>query len=281
MNTKKQSGKGLSGFLLGLLLATIVIAGVVFFINRSNEKVFKEDVVEEAPEPEILTPDRSVSAVSEPSTASEPALEASQASDVMGDFIKEQQASEEETGEVIVEEEDNVVTPPPVETEKATPPAPRVEPKRESKPVEKKAEAKPKPKKEREQPKKATPKATPKKETQPSAEQILNSGSIEKAREDVRKEEDRKAKASQAEKQSARSSRMVVLQMGSFNDRASAETHRAKLAMMGVPGRITEADVNGKHVYRVQSNRLDSNSAKQTQQVLKKNGVDSFARTVK
>lgn len=278
MNTKKQSGKGLSGFLLGLLLATVVIAVVVFFINRSNEKVFKEEVVEETPTPEILTPDKSVSAVSEPSVVSEPALEASQASDVMGDFIKEQQASEE-AEEAVVEEEVNAVTPLPAETEKATKPTPRVveQPKPESKPAEKKAETKPKPKKEREQPKKVTPK----KETQPSAEQILNSGSIEKAREDVRKEEDRKAKASQAEKQSAKSSRMVVLQMGSFNDRTSAETHRAKLAMMGIPGRITEADVNGKRVYRVQSNRLDSDSAKQTQQVLKKNGVDSFARTVK
>lgn len=275
-NRKKQSGKGLSGFVLGLLLATVVIAGVVFFINRSNERVFKEGVVEEAPAPEILTPDRNTPSVPETPAVSEPSLEASEdVSDVIGDFIREQQASEQTpTQEVITDEV--VETPLPVEKPIVSKPR-VVEPvKPESKPAEKKAESKPK--KEREQPKKVTPKQ----EVQPSAEQILNSGSIEKAREDVRKEADRKANAGKkTEKSSAQSGRMVVLQMGSFNNRESAESQRAQLAMMGIPSRITEATVNGKRVYRVQSNRLDSNAAKQTQQILKKNGVDSFARTVK
>ena len=57
MNAKKQYGKGLSGFVLGLLLATLVIAGVLFFLNQSNKKAFKEEVQKELPPPpEVLVP---------------------------------------------------------------------------------------------------------------------------------------------------------------------------------------------------------------------------------
>lgn len=57
MNVNKQHGKGLSGFMLGLLLATLVIAAILFFLNRSSKDSFKqqEPVVITAV-PEILTP---------------------------------------------------------------------------------------------------------------------------------------------------------------------------------------------------------------------------------
>lgn len=41
MNENKQSGKGLAGFFVGLLLATAVIAGVLFFLNKSNKAAIK------------------------------------------------------------------------------------------------------------------------------------------------------------------------------------------------------------------------------------------------
>ncbi len=69
--------------------------------------------------------------------------------------------------------------------------------------------------------------------------------------------------------------------MGSFNNRESAEAHRAKLAMMGVSSSVVEGEVNGKPVYRVQSGRMSKDAARRAQQTLQRNGVDSFARSVK
>lgn len=250
MNAKKQYGKGLSGFVLGLLLATLVIAGVLFFLNQSNKKAFKEEVQKELPPPpEVLVPKDS-------SPASVPQLPASAefetSSDVLGEFIEEQQASEAET-------HTEAVTPPPVPARTE----PRVERPRAERP------AKPEPK-----PKPAEKKAAPKPAAKPTPEQILNSGSIEKAR--------KEAQAEQAKKPAATSGgARVIVQMGSFADRQSAEAHRAKLAMMGVSSNVSEATVNGKSVYRVQSGRLSKAEADSARKTLQQNGVDSFARSVK
>lgn len=277
MSAKKQYGKGLSGFMLGLLLATAVIAGVVFFLNKSNKEAFKEEAQKELPKPEILTPQSSGTAASAPPAASTPA---DTASDVLGGFIEGQQAaSEAETGTASEPE-----TP---DASAAVPPQTAVKPKPEQKPAVKKPESKPEAKKE--QPKKEEAE----KPAKPTPEQILNSGSIEKAREDARadaakkeavKKESSKEGAKKADggKQAADSEGgRTVLQMGSFNNRESAEAHRAKLAMMGVSSSVVEGEVNGKPVYRVQSGRMSKDAARRAQQTLRSNGVDSFARSVK
>lgn len=284
MSAKKQSGKGISGFMLGLLLATAVIAGILFFLNKSNQETFKEEKPKELPKPEILTPKSSKPDASAPSAASE----AVPASDVFGGFVErqtQQSASAAETGSAVSEPEapdTSVVTVPP-----KTVPA---KPKTEAGSADKKPEVKPEVKKA--QPKKEESKKEEPKKSQPTPEQILNSGSIEKAREEARaeaeKKETAKAKAQKTESGKAESSKKsaeeggrTVLQMGSFNNRESAEAQRAKLAMMGVSSSVTEGEVNGKPVYRVQSGRMSSEAARNTQQTLKRNGVDSFTRTVK
>lgn len=248
MNAKKQHGKGLSGFVLGLLLATLVIAGVLFFLNKSNKSAFKEEVQKELPPPppEVLTPSRPDASMPQLPASSEYA-----SSDVLGDFIEEQQASEAVT-----------VTPvPPVTAPTQTVERPRVE--RPAKPV-----TPAKPAEKPVEPKKPAAKPTP--------EQILNSGSIEKARKEAQAE-----KAKKPAEQAPAAAGRVIVQMGSFADRQSAEAHRAKLAMMGVSSNVTEATVNGKSVYRVQSGRLSAADASQARKVLQQNGVDSFTRSVK
>lgn len=256
MNAKKQYGKGLSGFVLGLLLATLVIAGVLFFLNQSNKKAFKEEVQKELPPPpEVLVPKDSPPA-SVPQLPASAEFETS--SDVLGEFIEEQQTSEAET-------HTEAVTPPPVPARTE----PRAEQPRTERPRAERP-AKPEPK-----PKPVEKKTEPKAAAKPTPEQILNSGSIEKAR--------KEAQAEQAKKPAATSSggARVIVQMGSFADRQSAEAHRAKLAMMGVSSNVSEATVNGKSVYRVQSGRLSKAEADSTRKTLQQNGVDSFARSVK
>ena len=57
MNAKQQYGQGLSGFMMGLLLATVIIGAVVYWLNRGSSNDFKEPTVQkELPVPEILTP---------------------------------------------------------------------------------------------------------------------------------------------------------------------------------------------------------------------------------
>lgn len=182
-----------------------------------------------------------------------PDLSASSASDlaasgvdVLEGFILEQTASEPQTAPV---------TP-------AVPVAPKAE-KPAAKPTQQpKAEAKPK------------PETKPAPAAKPTPEQILDSGSIEKARKEAQKEAVQKAERKPAPAAGGN----LILQMGSFGDQQSADAQRAKLAMMGVSSNVVQATVNGKTVYRVQSGRLSRAEAERTRQTLKQNGVDSLTR---
>ena len=57
MKKSTQYGKGLAGFFFGLILATGIIAGILFFLNQGNQNVFKElTQPKQSEEPEILKP---------------------------------------------------------------------------------------------------------------------------------------------------------------------------------------------------------------------------------
>ena len=144
----------------------------------------------------------------------------------------------------------------------------------------------------------------------PTAEQILNSGSIEKAREVARQEaqakraKQRAAEAAQANKADrapaqARESKSdqpaaaqnktgnksagnktdrTTVQAGAYNTRQAAEAQRAKLALMGVNTQVVEVQSNGKTLYRVQTRSMDSKHANQVRETLQQNGVNSIPR---
>jgi len=57
MKKSTQYGKGLAGVFFGLILATGIIAGILFFLNQGNQNVFKElTQPKQSEEPEILKP---------------------------------------------------------------------------------------------------------------------------------------------------------------------------------------------------------------------------------
>ena len=150
----------------------------------------------------------------------------------------------------------------------------------------------------------------------PTAEQILNSGSIEKAREVARQEAQAKrakqraaeaaqanskadnapapAKESKADQPAAPSkanseakpraeskpanTRRTTVQAGAYNTRQAAEAQRAKLALMGVNTQVVEVQSNGKTLYRVQTRSMDSKHANQVRETLQQNGVNSIPR---
>ena len=309
MKKQTQHGKGLSGFFSGLLLATAVIIGILFFLNKENRGGFKEvKPAKEVSETEVLQPkgnrtkprqeeepetvpdqggvaggeskpetvpevggETSKPVVAEPKTEAKPQH---QAGEVAGSEAVTQEASsaKPETGKTVE---------PKTETEKKTAGLTDKQKARiERKLAEKKAAEK----------KAAEHKATAKKdigqkESKPTPEQILNSGSIEKARAEHKaaqaKEEAKKAVSGDNSAKASSGGRKVVLQMGSYVDRKSAETQRAKLAMMGISSSVVESTANGKDVYRVQSAAMAQDDAKNVQQTLQKHGVNSFARSVK
>ncbi|RKW29949.1 MAG: SPOR domain-containing protein, partial [Kingella sp. (in: b-proteobacteria)] len=177
-------------------------------------------------------------------------------------------------------------------------------------------------------------------DVQPTAEQILNSGNLEKAREVAQREARERrarqaavarekavqaansankhtaeekpvstAKPASAEKttaaekpatapktapasnkntaaaeskpaaaENASASGKASVQAGAYNNRQAADEQRAKLAAMGVQTKVVTVQSNGKTVYRVQTNQMNSTQANQIKQRLQSKGVDSITR---
>ncbi len=124
------------------------------------------------------------------------------------------------------------------------------------------------------------------KTSKPTPEQILNSGSIEKARQEANKGAAKEVKKAEADKSSAKAEaktaeggKKVILQMGSYADRNSADAQRAKLAMLGISSKVVERTNGDKTVYRVQSNSMSSEAAKNVQKDLQKHNINSLMRS--
>ena len=115
--------------------------------------------------------------------------------------------------------------------------------------------------------------------TKPTPEQILEHGSVEKARAANQKEAAKKQaeKAPASTETQASSGRTVKLQAGSFGSKEQAEAQRAKLALLGISAQVETAQVNGKSVHRVRTARLNENKAAQVRKQLSNNGIDSIA----
>ena len=307
MKKQTQHGKGLSGFFSGLLLATAVIIGILFFLNKENRGGFKEvKPAKEASGTEVLQPKGNRT---KPQQAEEPETVPEQ-SGITGGGSKPETATGQAEPETVpevggetskpaavepkteagtaagseavaqnassAEQETDKTVEPKAGTEKTTAGlTDKQKARAERRLVEKKAAEK----------KAAAKKDNGQKESKPTPEQILNSGSIEKARAEHKaaqaQEDAKKAASGENSAKAASGGRKVVLQMGSYADRKSAETQRAKLAMMGISSSVVESSANGKDIYRVQSGAMAQDAAKSMQQTLQKNGVNSFARSVK
>ncbi len=220
----RQTGNGLTSFIVGLLIATMIIAGILYFLNKSKSD-FKNPAVNNTPPsaPEILTPPASSMPDLPPvilptPTASQPAESASTPT-VSASQIDEQ-SSRPNTP-------DN-----PSHTPATTP--------NSGKSIK------------TENPPTVTP------------EQILESGSIEKALQDVQKKQNTKNK--------------VYLQIGSFNNLTDADAQRAKLIMLGIDSNIITVHIKGNTRYRVITNKMNQQEANQIQQTLQQNNFDSLTK---
>ena len=129
--------------------------------------------------------------------------------------------------------------------------------------------------------------AEAKKQNKPTPEQILNSGSIEKARKaanaSATKESSNAVSKQSAEKAetAANSGKKAFLQLGSYADRSSADSQRAKLAILGVSSRVVESQNGDKTIYRVQSNTMPQEAAVKLQKNLQGHNINSLIRSTK
>lgn len=285
MNKFSQSGKGLSGFFFGLILATVIIAGILFYLNQTGQNAFKSPFLSKQPaETEILKPknqpkedvqpdptDHNV--LTEPdgaktleSTDGEKTIDKQDVADKVTEVAEqtdepEQEEPKERNIRKKAGQSEEHVRGVREEVSKKDAGMPKKQAVKPSETVEKKAV--------KEEKKAGKGKTEPK----PTPEQILNSGSIEKARSEA-------AREVQKLKTSVKEEATNYLQMGAYANRQSAEEQRAKLAILGISSKVVGYQAGSKILYRVQSNNMSADAVKKMQAELKKHGVASLIRSI-
>lgn len=278
MNKFSQSGKGLSGFFFGLILATVIIAGILFYLNQSGQNAFKIPVPSKQPaETEILKPKNQPKEDIQPEPADQNALSEPDAATEAEQSDAEKAADkadevEEKAGEPEREEPDGQAVRKKVLTEEREQTVREKAQKKDAETVKKQA-VKPSKETEKKAPKEEKKAEKEKVAPKPTPEQILNSGSIEKARSAAAKEVQKMKTFDKAEA-------THYLQMGAYADRRSAEGQRAKLAILGISSKVVGYQAGHKTLYRVQSGNMSADAVKKMQDELKKHEVASLIRSI-
>ena len=325
MHAKHQQGKGLFSFMAGSIAALIAIAGVLFTLNNNKARDFKnpatskQQPASQTDQTEVLLPSNVAASAANNTRTIAPTREDYEP--IVASTPRTRPAKPRIEPEITTDEEEPIVSKEKPKKPETTRRAPDMmddpvlgditenEPPRETKPRKSEGKA------DNRQPEKPKLSEAEKRRRQqediadrnakPTAEQILNSGSIEKAREVARQEaqakraKQRAAEEAQANKADrapaqARESKSdqpaaaqnktgnktdrTTVQAGAYNSRQAAEAQRAKLALMGVNTQIVEVQSNGKTLYRVQTRSMDSKRANQVRETLQQNGVNSIPR---
>lgn len=235
----KPHGKGLSGFIFGLLLATLIICVVLYFLNNTPSGIKQPEAPKTEIQPEILTP------------------------------RQEHQPEHRPSDTTAGSDSGHYTLPPGDITDK--PPVAASVPQQASTPAQR-PEDKPAQEDKTVQTKPRDPQRKPEPEAKPTPEQILESGNVERAREQARRQR-REAEAHNS------GNGHYIVQMGSYNNPQAADTQRAKLAMLGVNARVASSKrSDGQTVYRIQSGRLSRAEAQALSDKLRSNGIDTLTR---
>ena len=234
----KTLGQTLNGILIGLVLGAIIIAVLLWFLNK--QKVPTEPPRASQPEKtEIMVPNGSGTTSNPPVVA--PASDPTTIPSITPSTASEVAPDDEDTTGV------PAISKPPVD----------------KKPVNKTPDA--------------AKKDTIKPAVKPTPEQILESGSVEKARALAAKEAEAKKRAEAAPKKDAPATgRSVKLQAGSFATAEQAEAQRAKLALLGISSHVESGQANGKTVHRVRTNTLNESKADSVRKQLSNNGIETI-----
>ena len=252
----KSLGQTLNGILIGLILGAIIIAILLWFLNKQKMPI-EPPKASEPTKTEIMVPNQAELPHTDPTPT------ASEGTGTLG--TENTGAASELLEHEESESEKPVIVKPPQNKHEAGSKAQTGEKKPQTTPpVDKKPEGK------------STDNKT---SSKPTPEQILEHGSVEKARAANQKEAAKKQaeKAPAKEEAKASTGRSVKLQAGSFGSKEQAEAQRAKLALLGISAQVETGQVNGKPVHRVRTARLNEDKAAQVRKQLSNNGIDSIA----
>lgn len=282
MYSKKQHGKGLIAFLAGSVVALVAIALMLLTLNRTSDKAFKQpELVQKPQQPEILTPNAvpsvPITNMAQPSvspTTTQPTIPhaASTASPVESVQKTPSNTSVKTTESVVPAErgktpnstfEDNMAM------------------LSNDEPVEPVIKDKPKTPKDKNKVVATNKPPVPNEKVEdvkPTAQQILDSGNLEKAREVARREAQAKAQVTNKGANTQENIRgSVSIQAGAYGNKKAAEDQRAKLALMGVQTKVVPIKkADGTTVYRVQTNKMQGDKANQVKQTLQNNGINTY-----
>ena len=251
----KSLGQTLNGILIGLILGAIIIAILLWFLNKQKMPI-EPPKASEPTKTEIMVPNQAELPHTDPTpTASETGTLGTENTGAASELVEHEES----------ETEKPVIVRPPQNKHETGSKAQTGEKKPQTTPpVDKKPEGK------------STDNKT---SSKPTPEQILEHGSVEKARAANQKEAAKKQaeKAPASTETQASSGRTVKLQAGSFGSKEQAEAQRAKLALLGISAQVETAQVNGKSVHRVRTARLNESKAAQVRKQLSNNGIDSIA----
>lgn len=285
MNKFSQSGKGLSGFFFGLILATVIIAGILFYLNQTGQNAFKNPFLSKQPaETEILKPKNQPEEDLQPDPTDHNVLTEPDGAKTMESTDGEKTIDKQAVADKVTEVAEHTDEPEQEEPKernirkKAGQSEEHVREVREEVSKKdagtpKKQAVKPSEKVEKKAVKEEKKAGKGKTEPKPTPEQILNSGSIEKARSEA-------AREVQKLKTSVKEEATNYLQMGAYANRQGAEEQRAKLAILGISSKVVGYQAGSKMLYRVQSNNMSADAVKKMQAELKKHGVASLIRSI-
>lgn len=285
----RAHGKGLSGFIFGLLCATAAIMGVLYFLNHTSSGL-RQDVQTKPPEippVEIVRPrgagaplpdagatSNALAPLEVEPSVSVPTQANHQSGHTASDVAHYHAASEPKS------------PPKPASTPSRKPVVTTVKPTAEqilnSGSIEKANEEVARAQTQRNEAQRSA-RSTPK----PTAEQILNSGSIEKANEEVARRQatqqsagtsrDTAGTQSNRNNTAASGSRNVV-QAGAFGSEAAAKSRQQQLNSMGIRTQIQSYTVNGQRLYAVRSARMSREEAQALANRWREQGVDAIVK---
>lgn len=287
MYFKQQQGGGLFNFMTGSIVTLGAIAAVLFMLNQNNARDFQQPKMVNNPvssEPAVLTPKPDMATST---TVANVETAASMVQPIPPVAANTQNTAADNEPIMVQAASDSTTTPrvaqPSINNNKATatPSKLRETVVVQNDPVLGEAMPIPAPAKP------AVPRKQPAHiavdNIEPTGEQILEAGNLQKARQLARREAERKAQQQASNKSTATAESnkpkgRTVIQAGAYNNRAAAEEQRSKLALNGVQTKIVPVQSNGKTLYRVQTSSMDGSRAAQVQQKLKNNGVDTITR---
>lgn len=261
-NKSKSSGKTLTGILIGLILGAIIIAILLWFLNQNRIPAEPQKAPQNT-DVEIMIPNQAIL----PDTQD---VSQSMASAVA---VVEDSVSEWVEVEEVLDEADDSNGLSSTILPSSKPENPQSSMVAEQNKVKPEAKKEPEANKSAEAKKPANNQNQVKPATKPNAEQILEHGSVEKAREAAKVEAVKKEAAQASQKPTLQRAKV---QAGAYGKAEQAEEQRAKLALLGIASHVETAQVNGKTVHRVRTATLSGEQAAQVRQKLKQQGIDAI-----